>query len=263
MSKKKNNLTKAEFEAALRPLHEELSQVQRWVVATGARIVIVFEGRDTAGKGGTIRYMTERVSPRVFRVVALPTPTKRQQSELYVQRYVPHLPSAGEVVIFDRSWYNRLGVEKVMGFCSDEEYQRALRGVPIFERALVEDGILLLKYFLDVDRKEQKKRLESRMEDPRKFWKLSDMDLESYSRWWQYTDAYNQMIAATDFDFAPWYRVNAHDKRNARLNCIAHILGRIPSRKIPFKKPKLPRVRKRPKSVPDEIRFARSVPEKY
>ena len=223
----------------------------------------MFEGRDTAGKGGVIKCITQRVSPRVFRIVALPAPTERQKSQMYMQRYVPFLPAAGEISIFDRSWYNRLGVEHVMGFCTDKEYQRAILGLPLFERAMVEDGILLVKYFLDVSREEQKKRLQSRMSDPRKFWKLSDMDMESYARWWDYTAAYDRMIAATDSDFAPWYKVDGNNKRSARLNCITHLLSQIPYEETKFSPPKLPRVRKRPKDTPKTIKFLHSVPEVY
>ena len=202
--------------------------MQEWVKATGAKVCIVFEGRDTAGKGGTIKAITERVSPRVFRVVALPAPTEREKSQMYIQRYVPHLPPAGEVVIFDRSWYNRAGVERVMGFCTEEQAERFLELVPAVEQAMVDSGILLVKYWLEVSADEQTRRLESRIDDPRKIWKLSDMDLESYSRWYDYSRARDEMFAATDTAWAPWYVAQTDDKKRARLNIITHLLGQIP-----------------------------------
>jgi polyphosphate kinase 2 len=202
--------------------------MQEWVKATGAKVCIVFEGRDTAGKGGTIRRITERVSPRVFRVVALPAPTDRERSQMYMQRYIPHLPAAGEVVIFDRSWYNRAGVERVLGFCTPEATDAFLRQAPAVERALVDSGILLLKYWLDVGQDEQTRRLESRIEDPRKVWKLSDLDLESYSRWYDYSRARDAMFLATDTAWAPWFVASADDKKRARLNIITHLLSQVP-----------------------------------
>ena len=204
--------------------------MQEWVKATGAKICIVFEGRDSAGKGGTIKAITGRVSPRVFRVVALPTPTEREQSQMYVQRYIPHLPAAGEIVIFDRSWYNRAGVERVMGFCSDEQAKRFLQLTPGVEQAMVDSGILLLKYWLEVGQAEQTKRLQSRIDDPRKIWKLSDMDLKSYNRWYDYARARDDMFAATDTEWAPWHVVRTDDKRRGRLNLITHLLSQVPVR---------------------------------
>ena len=211
-----------------RRLDADLVAMQEWVKATGAKICVAFEGRDTAGKGGTIKAITERVSPRVFRVVALPAPTEREKSQMYIQRYVPHLPAAGEVVIFDRSWYNRAGVERVMGFCTEEQVAFFLKEVPEFEQAMVTSGILLLKYWLEVIPDEQTRRLESRIDDPRKIWKLSDMDLKSYSRWYDYSRARDDMFKASDTAWAPWYVAKTDDKKRGRLNIITHLLGRVP-----------------------------------
>ena len=213
-----------EYQRALRRLHGELVAMQEWVKASGAKICIVFEGRDTAGKGGVIKAITERVSPRVFRVIALPAPTEREKTQMYPQRYMPHLPAAGEVVIFDRSWYNRAGVERVMGFCTDEESTRFLELVPAVEKAMVHSGILLVKYWLEVSADEQTRRLESRIDDPRKIWKLSPMDLASYERWDDYSSARDAMFAATDTSWAPWYLAHSDDKKRARLNVISHLL---------------------------------------
>src|SRR5690242_15800760 len=236
-------MKRKEYEREMRVLHGELVAMQEWVKSTGAKICVVFEGRDTAGKGGTIKRITERVSPRVFRVVALPTPTEREKSQMYIQRYVPHFPAAGEVVIFDRSWYNRAGVERVMGFCSPEETKRFLELAPSFEKAIVDSGILLLKYWLEVSPHEQTRRLESRIEDPRKFWKLSDMDLKSYSRWYDYSRARDAMFAATDTAWAPWYVAQSDDKKRARLNIISHLLSRIPYAPFPPPNVELPKRR--------------------
>ena len=216
------------YEKELRRLHGELVALQEWVKATGAKVCVVFEGRDTAGKGGTIKAITERVSPRVFRVVALPAPGDRERSQMFLQRYVPHFPAAGEVVIFDRSWYNRAGIERVMGFCTEEEVQKFLEGAPFVERTMVESGIILLKYWLEVSPDEQTRRLESRMNDRRKVWKLSDMDLKSYSRWWDYERARDDMFRATDTAWAPWYVAHTDDKKRGRLNIITHLLSQIP-----------------------------------
>jgi polyphosphate kinase len=216
------------YEREMRHLHGELVALQQWVKASGAKICIVFEGRDTAGKGGTIRRITERVSPRVFRVVALPAPNDRERSQLYIQRYIPHLPAAGEVIIFDRSWYNRAGVERVMGFCTEEQVARFLEAVPAVERAMVDSGIILLKYWLEVSPDEQTRRLESRMNDPRKVWKLSDMDLKSYKHWFDYSRARDAMFEATHTAWAPWYVADTNDKRRGRLNIITHLLDQIP-----------------------------------
>jgi polyphosphate kinase 2 len=234
-------LRRRQYEHEMRLLHGELVAVQEWVKSTGAKICVVFEGRDTAGKGGTIKRITERVSPRVFRVVALPAPTDREKSQMYLQRYVPHLPAAGEVVIFDRSWYNRAGVERVMGFCTQEEAERFLNQVPGVEKAMVDSGILLLKYWLEVSADEQTRRLESRMHDARKIWKLSDMDLKSYSRWYDYSRARDAMFAATDTAWAPWYIATTDDKQRGRLNIISHLLSRIPYQPLEISDVKLPK----------------------
>ena len=221
-------MKRKEYERQMRILHGELVAMQEWVKDSGAKICIVFEGRDTAGKGGTIKRITERVSPRVFRIVALPTPTEREKSQMYVQRYIQHFPAAGEVVIFDRSWYNRAGVERVMGFCKPEETERFLELAPNFEKAMTDSGILLLKYWLEVSPDEQTRRLESRIHDPRKIWKLSDMDLKSYSRWYDYSRARDAMFAATDTAWAPWYIAHTDDKKRGRLNIISHLLSQVP-----------------------------------
>ena len=221
-------MKRKEYEREMRVLQGELVAMQEWVKASGAKICIVFEGRDTAGKGGTIKRITERVSPRVFRVVALPAPTEREKSQMYIQRYVSHFPAAGEVVIFDRSWYNRAGVEPVMGFCTPEETERFLQLAPAFEKAMTDSGILLLKYWLEVSPGEQTRRLQRRINDPRKIWKLSAMDLKSYSRWYDYSRARDAMFAATDTSWAPWYIADANNKKRARLNIISHLLNRVP-----------------------------------
>lgn len=223
-----SKMSRKEYEAELAALQAELVAMQEWVKATGAKVCIVFEGRDTAGKGGTIKRIVERVSPRVFRVVALPAPTERERSQMYLQRYVPHLPAAGEVVIFDRSWYNRAGVEPVMGLCTPEQTARFLDMAPGIEKAIVDSGILLLKYWLEVGQQEQMRRIESRIDDPRKVWKLSDMDLLSYSRWYDYSRARDAMFESTDNAWAPWYVAQADDKKRARLNIISHLLSRVP-----------------------------------
>ena len=230
-----------DYEKELAKLHCELVKLQRWVQATGAKIVIVFEGRDGAGKGGTIKAITERVSPRVFRVVALPAPTRRERSQMYLQRYLPHLPAAGEIVIFDRSWYNRAGVERVMGLCTEQEAKEFLKAVPLVEQAVVDSGVSLLKYWLEVTPDEQTRRLKQRIHDNRKIWKLSDMDLKSYSRWFDYSRARDMMLEATDSEHAPWHIVRSNDKRRARLNGISHILSLMPYKKIPRTKVKLPK----------------------
>jgi len=233
-------LKRKKYERELERLHVELVKLQQWVVHKGLRVCIIFEGRDGAGKGGTIKAMTERVSPRIFRVVALPAPTEREKSQMYAQRYLPHLPAAGEIVIFDRSWYNRAGVERVLGFCTEEQAKHFLQIVPAFERVVVEDGIILLKYWLEVSAKEQTRRLESRIDDGRKTWKLSDMDLKSYSRWFDYSRARDEMFLASDTAWAPWYVVHSDNKRRARLNTLTHILGRIPYEELKRPKVELP-----------------------
>jgi polyphosphate kinase 2 len=234
-------LKRKAYERELRRLHGELVAMQEWVKASGAKICVVFEGRDSAGKGGTIKRIVERVSPRVFRVVALPTPTEREKSQMYIQRYIPHLPAAGEVVIFDRSWYNRAGVERVMGFCSEEEAQRFLELTPGFERAMVDSDIRLVKYWLEVGEAEQTKRLHARVDDPRKVWKLSDMDLKSYSKWYDYGRARDDMFAATDTAWAPWFVAHTDDKRRGRLNIISHLLSQVPYEPPDRKQVKFPK----------------------
>jgi polyphosphate kinase 2 len=233
-------LKNKDYERELARLHVELVKLQRWVQHTGAKIVIVFEGRDGAGKGGTIKAITERVSPRVFRVVALPAPTEREKSQMYVQRYIPHLPAAGEIVIFDRSWYNRAGVERVMGFCTAEQAKHFLEVTPPVEKTIVESGIVLLKYWLEVSEAEQTRRLEARIEDGRKTWKLSPMDLKSYSRWYDYSRARDEMFTATDTPWAPWYVIRSDDKKRARLNTITHLLHHIHYKDTPLEKVRLP-----------------------
>ncbi len=228
----------------LAKLHVELVKLQEWVRHRGLKVCIVFEGRDGAGKGGTIKAITERVSPRIFRVVALPAPTEREKSQMYVQRYIQHLPAAGEVVIFDRSWYNRAGVERVMGFCTEEQTTRFLEAIPRVEKAMVDSGIILLKYWLEVSPQEQTRRLEGRIEDGRKIWKLTPMDLKSYGRWYDYSRARDAMFAATDSDFAPWYVARSDDKKRARLNIITHLLERIPYEELPREKVELPKRQK-------------------
>jgi len=221
-------MKRKDYERELRTLQGELVAMQEWVRKTGAKVCVVFEGRDTAGKGGTIKAITERVSPRVFRVIALPTPSERERSQMYLQRYVPHLPAAGEVVIFDRSWYNRAGVERVMGFCTEEEVHRFLEVTPGVEQAIVHSGVVLVKYWLDVSEAEQTERLQARVDDPRKVWKLSDMDLRSYTHWYDYSRARDEMIRATDSGWAPWHVAVTDDKRRARLNIISHLLSQVP-----------------------------------
>ena len=232
--------TKA-YEREMRRLHGELVAMQEWVKATGARVVIVFEGRDTAGKGGTIKRITERVSPRVFKVVALSAPTERERSQMYVQRYMAHFPAAGEVVIFDRSWYNRAGVERVMGFCTPEQAERFLEQAPAVEKAMVENGIILIKYWLEVSPDEQTRRLEGRINDPRKVWKLTDMDLKSYGRWDDYSRARDAMFRATDTPWAPWFIARTDDKQRGRLNIITHLLGQVPYTPLEVREVKLPK----------------------
>ena len=236
----KEKLKGKEYDAELERLHAELVKLQEWVKHKGLKVAIVFEGRDGAGKGGAIKAITERVSPRVFRVIALPAPTEREKSQMYLQRYLPHLPAAGEIVIFDRSWYNRAGVERVMEFTSEAEVKKFLRAVPLVEKAIVDSGIHLIKFGLEVSQEEQTKRLESRIDDGRKIWKLSGMDLLSYGRWYDYSRARDDMFKASDTDYAPWTVVPSDDKRRARLNIIAHILDTVPYKEAPREKVKLP-----------------------
>ena len=238
---RKPKLKRKEYERALGDLQVELVKLQAWIKHKGARIVVVFEGRDAAGKGGLIKRITERVSPRVFRVVALPAPSDREKSQLYVQRYVSHMPAAGEIVLFDRSWYNRAGVEKVLGFCTSQQHEKFLRTCDRYEQSLVDDGILLLKYWLSVSQEEQERRFRARIEQPLRQWKLSPTDLESVRRWYEYSMARDAMFMATDTDFAPWYIVRSDDKRRARLNCIRHLLGCIPYEGVPHEQVRIPK----------------------
>jgi polyphosphate kinase 2 len=240
-SDKSHKMKRKVYERHLHELQVELCKLQDWVKATGARIIVVFEGRDAAGKGGLIKAITERVSPRVFRVVALPAPSDREKSQLYLQRYVQHFPAAGEIVIFDRSWYNRAGVEYVMGFCTEAQHERFLKLCPIVERFIVEGGIQLIKIWLDVGKEEQARRFAARIDDPLKQWKLSPMDIESWQSWYGYSKARDSMLDATDTKHAPWYLVRSDDKRRARLNSIAHLLNQIPYEAVPHKKIKLPK----------------------
>jgi polyphosphate kinase 2 len=241
----KGKLSAKAYEKALYDLHVELVKLQRWVQATGARVCVVFEGRDGAGKGGTIKALTERTSPRVFRVMALPAPTEREKSQMYMQRYLKLMPAAGEIVIFDRSWYNRAGVERVMGFCTDKQAHNFLKvAAPLAERAIVESGVILLKYWLEVTEEEQTRRLQARISDGRKLWKLTPMDLKSYSRWYDYSRARDDMFRATDTSYAPWLVADSNDKRRARLNIITDLLSRIPYKDTPREKVVLPKRQK-------------------
>jgi polyphosphate kinase 2 len=251
-----------DYDKELKKLHVELVKLQEWVVAKGLKVCVVFEGRDGAGKGGTIKAITERVSPRVFRVVALPTPTEREKSQMYVQRYLPHFPAAGEVVIFDRSWYNRAGVERVMGFTPEEHVKRFLELAPLFEKLMIESGIHLVKYWLEVSSEEQTRRLEARIDDGRKIWKLSPMDLKSYSRWYDYSRARDDMFTATDTGYAPWYVARSDDKRRARLNIIRHFLSTIKYKDVPREKVKLP-PRQKPGGYKEPEYPYKFVPDKY
>jgi len=252
------------YEKELLKLQQKLCMLQEWVKHKGLRAVIVFEGRDAAGKGGTIKAITERVSPRVFRLIALPAPSDREKSQMYLQRYFGHFPAAGEIVIFDRSWYNRAGVERVMGFCSDDQYDRFLKLCPQFERQVIDAGIILIKFWLEVSNKEQQRRFEARIEDPLRQWKLSNMDLPSREKWYQYSRARDAMLKATDTSFAPWYIVPSDDKKRARLNTIAQLLKLIPYKKVDRPKVRLPNRSKKHK-YDDEASIAkrRFVPQRY
>jgi len=234
-------MKRKDYEREMQRLHGELVAMQEWVKTSGAKVCVVFEGRDTAGKGGTIKRIVERVSPRVFRVVALPAPTEREKSQMYVQRYLPHFPAAGEVVIFDRSWYNRAGVEPVMGLCKPQLTEQFLEMAPAFEKVMVDSGIILLKYWLEVGPQEQTRRLKSRIHDPRKIWKLTAMDLKSYSRWYDYSRARDAMFAATDTEWAPWYVANTDVKKRGRLNIISHLLSQVPYEPLPDRDITLPK----------------------
>ncbi|MCX2542007.1 polyphosphate kinase 2 [Pseudomonas sp. COW5] len=255
-------LSSKDYLAELRRLHVELVKLQEWVRAEGIKVCVIFEGRDGAGKGGTIKALTDRVSPRVFRVVALPVPSEREKSQMYMQRYLPYLPAAGEVVIFDRSWYNRAGVERVMGFCTEDQAEKFLRTVPLVEHAIVDSGVILLKYWLNVSQEEQTRRLEERIKDGRKIWKLSPMDLKSYSRWYDYSRARDDMIKATDTEYAPWLVADSNDKRRARLNIISDLLSRIPYKSVSREKVELPK-RQKPGGYKESDYPFRHIPEKF
>jgi polyphosphate kinase 2 len=249
-------LGRQSYERKLRDLHAEVVKLQEWAKHAGGKVCIVFEGRDGAGKGGVIKALTERVSPRVFRVVALPPPTERERTQMYVQRYLPHLPAAGEIAIFDRSWYNRAGVERVMGYCTEDQAKSFLQVVPAVEKAIVDSGTILLKYWLEVGQEEQSRRMQERINDPRKIWKLSPMDLKSYSRWYDYSRARDEMFRTTDTAWAPWYAVHSDDKRKARLAVIGHILASVPYEAPRREKVKLPK-RQKPDGY-EEPDFARN-----
>jgi polyphosphate kinase 2 len=257
-------MKRKQYEKELRKLQSELCRLQEWVVHAGARVIVVFEGRDAAGKGGTIKAIMERVSPRVFRQVALPAPSDREKTQLYAQRYIQHFPAAGEIVIFDRSWYNRAGVEYVMGFCTKEQYQEFVQNCPKFESHIVNSGIQLIKFWLEVGQEEQERRFEARIEDPLRQWKLSPMDLESFARWYAYSRARDLMLETTDTKDAPWYIVRSDDKRCARLNCISHLLHLIPYQEVHREKVKLPK-RSTKGEYDDQatIEGRTFVPEKY
>ena len=257
-------LKRKAYDKELRRLQEELCHLQAWVKETGARVIVIFEGRDGAGKGGTIRAITERVSPRVFRVVALPAPSDREKSQMYIQRYMAHFPAAGEIVIFDRSWYNRAGVEHVMGFCTKEQYKGFLEHAPNVEGYVTRAGIILLKYWLEVSHEEQEQRFQARVDDPLRQWKLSPMDLPSLEKWYEYSRARDRMLDATDSKHAPWYLVRSDNKRRARLNCIKHLLSQIPYKKVHSKKVKLPK-RSNKHQYDDQatLKGRRFIPEAY
>ncbi|MCI0379024.1 MAG: polyphosphate kinase 2 [Gemmataceae bacterium] len=257
-------MRRKEYEKKLRKLQTELCKLQDWVVHKGLRVIVVFEGRDAAGKGGTIKAIMERVSPRVFRLVVLPAPTEREKTQLYIQRYIQHFPAAGEVVVFDRSWYNRAGVEYVMGFCTKDQYKSFVNLCPKFESHIVNSGIILIKFWLEVGQEEQHRRFEARIEDPLRQWKLSPMDLESYSRWYDYSRARDMMLEATDTDDAPWHIVRSDDKQRARLNCIAHLLDLVPYKEVRKDKINLPK-RSQKGEYDDEatLKGRRFVPEKH
>jgi polyphosphate kinase 2 len=257
-------VSRKEFEKELAKLQVELTRLQTWVKEKGARIIVVFEGRDTAGKGGVISRITARTSPRVYRHVALPAPSDRQKTQVFMQRYIAHFPAAGEIILFDRSWYNRAGVERVMGFVTDESYERFLAMVPAVEREMiVNNGIILRKYFLDVSQDEQRRRFEARIKDPMKHWKLSPMDTESVRRWWDYTAAYQRMIKATHTPSAPWYIVPADNKRRARLNLIRHLLDSIPYKKVNVDLPKIPKAQRQPKNATEGLGAGQTIASHY
>jgi polyphosphate kinase 2 len=257
-------MRRKEFEKELGKLQVELTRLQTWVQAERARVIVIFEGRDTAGKGGVISRITARTSPRVYRHVALPAPSDREKTQVYIQRYIAHFPAGGEIILFDRSWYNRAGVERVMGFSTNEQYERFLALTPAVERELiVRNGIILRKYFLDVSQDEQRRRFEARINDPVKHWKLSPMDTESVRRWWDYTAAYQRMIEATHTPEAPWYIVPADDKRRARLNLIRHLLHSIPYKKVDIDLPKIPKAQPRPKDAAEGLSTGQPISSHY
>jgi polyphosphate kinase 2 len=259
-----SKMKRKEFEKELAKLQVELTRLQTWAQATGARIIVIFEGRDGAGKGGVISRITARTSPRVFRHVALPAPSDREKTQVYPQRYIAHFPAAGEIILFDRSWYNRAGVERVMGFCTEEEAERFLLVTPAIEREMVvQNGIILRKYFLAISQDEQRRRFEARIDDPVKHWKLSPMDVQSVRRWWEYSAAYQRMIAATHTPEAPWYIVPADDKRRARLNLIRHLLDSIPYKKVDMDLPKIPQSQPRPKGATEDLGGGEPIPRYY
>ena len=263
-SEASGKMSRKEFEKELAKLQVELTRLQTWVRATGARVIVVFEGRDTAGKGGVISRITARTSPRVFRHVALPVPSDREKTQVYIQRYIAHFPAAGEIILFDRSWYNRAGVERVMGFCTEEQCERFLALVPSVEREMVvQNGIILRKYFLDISQDEQRRRFEARIADPVKHWKLSPMDIESVRRWWDYTAAYQRMIEATHTPEAPWYIVLADNKRHARLNLIRHLLDSIPYKKVDTDLPKIPKAQPRAKGAIEGLGAGQVIPSRH
>ena len=264
MEKEQKKLKTKKYEKELLRLQGKLCELQEWVKAKGLRVVVVFEGRDAAGKGGTIKAIMERVSPRVFRLIALPAPSDREKSQMYLQRYMPYFPAAGEIVIFDRSWYNRAGVERVMGFCTDEQYERFLKLCPLFEKQMVENNVILIKLWLEVSNKEQERRFLARIDDPLRHWKLSNMDLPSRAKWYEYSRARDAMFKATDTSHAPWYIVRSDDKKRARLNAIAHLLKQIPYKRLQREKVKLPK-RSKKHAYDDEASIARRrfVQERY
>lgn len=257
-------VSRKEFEKELAKLQVELTRLQTWVKEKGERVIVVFEGRDTAGKGGVISRITARTSPRVYRHVALPVPSDREKTQVFIQRYIAHFPAAGEIILFDRSWYNRAGIERVMDFVTDEDYERFIKMVPVVEREMiVNNGIILRKYFLDVSQDEQRRRFEARIEDPVKHWKLSPMDTESVRRWWDYTVAYQRMIETTHTSWAPWYIVPADNKRRARLNLIRHLLESIPYKKVDIDLPKIPKAQRRPKDAAEGLSAGQPIPSHY
>ena len=264
MTSASDKMSRKKFEKELAKLQVELVRLQTWVQAEQARVIVIFEGRDTAGKGGVISRITARTSPRVYRHVALPAPSDREKTQVYIQRYIAHFPAAGEIILFDRSWYSRAGVERVMGFCSDQEYERFLTLVPAVERDVVaNEGIFFRKYFLDVSQDEQRRRFEARIKDPVKHWKLSPMDTESVRRWWDYTLAYQRMIEATHTPEAPWYIVPADDQRRSRLNLIRHLLDSIPYKKVHIDLPEVPKAQPRPKGATESLGVGQPIPSHY